>query len=324
MGETRDQPGGLRLAVAPIQAAGERTRSRWGPVIPLLVYLAVVFLGGALLAPWLYQLVHLAAPSSHLAREPFHRYLDRSLLGLALIGLWPFLRSLGFDSPFKPLRAVAPGAWRRLGRGLVLGFATVACVAVTCLAVQARRFGIPGGAGHLFAKLAGSAATAAVVAVLEELLYRGAAFGALRRAWDWRLALLVSSALYAVLHFITKADLPGPVTWQSGLELLRQMFAPVMNPQEAIPALLSYTMAGIILGLAYQRTGDLYFSVGLHAGWVFWLKLYGDLTAALPTTSPSVWGTEKMVDGWLGLLVLAAAWLVLPWLAPRERVSQPA
>ena len=67
------------------------------PVRSLLIYAGVVFLGGALLAPWLsWGVQSLAAhlpEFQKLADHPFHRYVNRALLGLALIGLWPLLRS---------------------------------------------------------------------------------------------------------------------------------------------------------------------------------------------------------------------------------------
>src|SRR5436190_1719664 len=69
------------------------------PLRWLLIYLLVVFVGGALLAPWLYALTQWGAthfPSlQHLAKNPFHRFVHRALLGLALIFLWPLFRRMG-------------------------------------------------------------------------------------------------------------------------------------------------------------------------------------------------------------------------------------
>src|SRR5579862_2801435 len=66
------------------------------PILSLLVYFVVVFLGGALLAPWLYWLAQWGGgqwhPLARLAANPFHRFVGRSLLGLAVVGLWPLLR----------------------------------------------------------------------------------------------------------------------------------------------------------------------------------------------------------------------------------------
>jgi len=109
------------------------------PLRALLIYTLVVFVGGALLAPWLYQLVHAVAPNSHLAQNPFHRYVDRALLGLALIGIWPLLRGLGATS-WRETGFVKPsGQWKRLGAGFALGFGSLACVAAIVLAAHGRQ-----------------------------------------------------------------------------------------------------------------------------------------------------------------------------------------
>jgi membrane protease YdiL (CAAX protease family) len=82
-----------------------------------------------------------------------------------------------------------------------------------------------------------------------------------------------------------------------------------------IPKFLSLTLAGAILALAYQITGNLYFSIGVHAGWVFVLQIYGRLTMPSPATTPSFWGTGQMVDGWLtfsALVITLAVFKLLP------------
>src|SRR5580658_9621520 len=100
------------------------------PVRSLLIYFAVVFVGGALLAPWLYRLAHWAAGHwtalSGLAASPFHRFLDRSLLGLALLCLWPLLRGGGLKS-WRELGFVRQDRFaRQILRGFALGWASLA------------------------------------------------------------------------------------------------------------------------------------------------------------------------------------------------------
>ena len=73
------------------------------PLRALLIYIIAVFIGGALLAPLLYWLVQSLAhsfphPFTNLANEPFPRYVNRCLLGLALIGLWPLVKNLDLKS----------------------------------------------------------------------------------------------------------------------------------------------------------------------------------------------------------------------------------
>ena len=89
-----------------------------------------------------------------------------------------------------------------------------------------------------------------------------------------------------------------------------------------MPGFFNLTLVGALLALAYQRTGNLYFSIGLHAGWIFWLKTYGTFTAA-PARAPAwFWGTDKMIDGWPALMVLVAV-LVLFKFLPLGRKSEP-
>ena len=88
-----------------------------------------------------------------------------------------------------------------------------------------------------------------------------------------------------------------------------------------VPGFLNLTVAGVILGLAYQRTGNLYRSIGLHAGWIFSLKVYGLLTRATSGANAWFWGTGKMFDGWLALGVLALAWWFVEKSVSRREVS---
>src|SRR5438046_6104980 len=108
------------------------------PVRALLIYTGIVFFGGALLAPWLYWTVqslaaHLPALQG-LANQPFHRYVNRSLLALALIGLWPLFRGLGVSAN-RNIGLVKPaGQGHNFSCRFVFGFASLASVAVVMLA----------------------------------------------------------------------------------------------------------------------------------------------------------------------------------------------
>lgn len=282
------------------------------PLRALIIYITTVFLGGALLAPWLHGLMQVLSPVfPDLAEAPFHRYVHRAFLFLALAGLWPLLRALGARKP-QDFGLVKPaGQSGRLIAGLVLGFVSLAVVAALALAGGARTWPESFDAARLAGRLLGAVATAAVVATLEEVLFRGGIFGGLRRVLDWRVALLISSAIYALVHFFAPARHEGPVLWNSGLALLVPMFSGFTNIQQLFPGFFNLTLAGVLLALAYQRTGNLYFSIGLHAGWVFWLKSYGVFTNSVAEANVWLYGTRKMTDGWLACVVLIIALLLL-------------
>ncbi len=282
------------------------------PIRALLVFILVVFLGGALLAPPLYWAAQsLGRDLPWLAGSPFHRFVNRSLLILALLGIGPLFHSLGARS-WREVGLVEPwGQGRRFAGGFALGFCSLAAVAIIVLAAHGRRINAGLTPLQLGGKVAGAAASGLVVGIIEELLFRGAVFGALRKVWDWRFALIVSSLIYALVHFMESTDVTGPVSWFSGLTLLPLMLRGFGDWDALIPGFLNLTLAGLLLGLAYQRTGNLYCSIGLHAGWIFWLKSCGFLTVPIKNAGTGFWGTQKMIDGWPTLLILALALVMM-------------
>ena len=180
----------------------------------LVIYLVTVFIGGSLLAPWLWRLAQLAGYPA-LAQAPFHRFVDRSFLILALAGLWPLLRVLGATTG-REMGLISPwGQGRRLAGGLGLGFGSLAALAALVLGGHERVWLHPLPAGKIAGSVLGAAGTAALVAGLEEILFRGGVFGGLRRILPWPTALGISSAIYALVHFLERAELAGPETVDS-------------------------------------------------------------------------------------------------------------
>lgn len=293
------------------------------PVRALALYLLAVFAGGALLAPWLYHGVQaLATPIPALeaaARMPFARYVNRGLLIVALLGLPFFVRAAGVRR-WRDV-GIPPGfiRWRRFGAAFALGFFSLAMVCAITLAAEGRLVK-PRSPGELAGQFLGVLLTALVVAVMEELLFRGAMFGTLRRAMRWPAALAASSGVYAITHFMHRGETPPSVDWLSGLRVLPTMLGGMTDVDTLFPALPSLALAGVILGLAYQWTGDLSASIGIHAGWIFWLKFYGFATRRAPGADEGFWGTGKLVDGWLAFVALVVV-LSIVLLAARRRSS---
>lgn len=288
------------------------------PIGLLFGYLLAVFVGGAVLGSLLYFAAQELAPSfpalENLASKPFHRYASRGALAIALAGIWPLVRAI-------PLRkfdlgcVASPGGWRRFVAGLALGAGSLLVVAALIVAGSAAELALPATAVawvrlFLTAALAGGA-----VGLIEELLFRGVILGALQKGGGPIVALVGSSVLYSALHFIAPARHVGEVHWWSGLALLPQLFGGMFDPQKTVPAFFTLVLAGVALGLARQRTGALWFSVGLHAGWVFCLKIYKELTATPAGAPGSLWGSDMMIDGWLApvlmalIIVIVARWL---------------
>lgn len=296
----------------------------------LLLYLGFVFLGGALLAPWAWKAMQACAgawpPLERLAQQPFHRYVNRCLLALALGGLWPLLRAFGlpartghgWQGPWgRPVLLGASGGWTScfaifMG-ALLVGDASMA--AGLSPAVIARR-------------AAPALATAAGVALMEEWLFRGLIHGALRRSLSFQQVATITSILYAVVHFFDRPPQPEVVGAFTGMWTLGRMLHGLSDASALMPGLLNLFAVGWMLALARERTGSIALSMGLHGGWVLGIKLLGSLVARDTGASTAVWGTAKVFDGWAATVVLAVQWAALH-LATREteppaRQSDPA
>lgn len=285
------------------------------PLACLVAYLTVVFAGAALLAPpfyWLAQaMAQQFAPFHWLAEHPFHRYVNRCLLGLALLGLYPFLRGVNLHAWTK-LGLTWPIQWQRMGTTSALGIASVAVLALPSMALGTRQLTHHRGLADFGLILAEAALSGMAVGVLEETLFRGALFGALRKACRWPAAWGLSGLLYALVHFLQKPPAPLKIYWFSGFTTLAAMLTGLAQWSSVLPELLNLMIIGLLLALAYQRTGNLYFSIGLHAGWVFALRTYLLLTEYHAGTTLRAWTGYELADGWLAFLALLGA-LALVW-----------
>ena len=282
----------------------------------LLIYFVGIFVGAALLAPWLYKLAAVAMNGDgrlpDLSKYPFHRFVSRSVMILAVVGLWPLLRKLQIQT-WSDLGFTSPRLnWKNARVGFTLGFGSLAFVAFISICFGARAMDLSNSGTTLAGKLLGAMATALIVSIIEETLFRGVIYRSLRKViHPWPGALLLSSGIYSLIHFFTKATSPESVEWNSGFSTLASMLAGFGNLDLLIPGFINLFIVGLVLGMAYERTGNLYFSIGLHAGWIFWLKSYGMLTTKTFKEHHSLWGTAKLIDGWLATAVLAMVFAVL-------------
>ena len=93
--------------------------------------------------------------------------------------------------------------------------------------------------------------------------------------------------------------------WWTGLQTLRAMGEGFFDLNALVPAYINLFLAGWILAMMFRVTGALWFSIGLHAGWIFWLKSYGKMTVAAPGGEGWFLGASRILDGWLATAVLA-------------------
>jgi uncharacterized protein len=124
--------------------------------------------------------------------------------------------------------------------GALLGAATIGTASLALLATGMLRIQ-PAPAGSWLGAAGHSAAALLPAAFFEELFMRGFVFAVLRRAGGWRLALIVTSVVFGLLH-----------AW---------------NPGADAESILAVTVAGFFLGAILLATGSLYAAGAAHFAW---------------------------------------------------------
>ncbi|MBE7212170.1 MAG: CPBP family intramembrane metalloprotease [Gluconacetobacter diazotrophicus] len=159
--------------------------------------------------------------------------LDAGLMVLAWRWLSPRIER-------RPAAAFSfvPGAI--MGRGILLGAGLLGATAAVAFAAGAGRVEGWGDAARVVPAFCASV----FAAVGEEIVFRGVLFRALRDALGLGPGLALSALLFGGLH--------------------------ALNPGATLPGVAAIALeAGVMLGLAFERTHDLRFPIGVHLGWNF-------------------------------------------------------
>lgn len=301
-------------------------RRKSSPAAVILLYLIVVFIGAALIAPRLYAsaqfLESISYRFSFLADAPFHRFVSRCLLLLAILGLPTLFRALNLKPSLLGLKLSLRNlvAWI-LGFGWA--FVALAILGALLITFEARLLDLEHPGAAWTRHLKNAALAALMVSILEELLFRGALFGSLRQTQSFFAAAFCSSSLYALLHFLEKPEFTGRVEWTSGFTVLGGMLAGFANWDAMIPAFLNLTLLGFIFALVFERSSSLFFPIGLHAGIVFFVKSLAFVTDERTPGGTRLWGSDKFTDGWMTTFILLLIFLIIERTVPPRKAVDP-
>ena len=159
-----------------------------------------------------------------------------------------------------------------------------------------------GGVGNDWTALAKSLFTFLVVAVGEEVLFRGIVFRLLDQQWGTVVALILSALLFGFVHITND----NATVWSSVAIAVE---------------------AGLLLGAAYKWSGNLWLPIGIHWAWnffqgpVFGFAVSGNDTSSLikPVIEGSEWltggtfGAEASIPAFVTGLIFTALFLYWSW-----------
>jgi membrane protease YdiL (CAAX protease family) len=289
----------------------------------LLLYLAGVVLLGALGAPplfWAGQFLSAHGILTSLASFDFESYFHRALLLAALILLWPLLRAVRL----RNWRELALEKNPRAGADVAIGFAIAAvpllCSGAVLIAVHIYSLRT----GFLWSKMPAVVFAASFVPFLEEILFRGLILGVLLRGFSRLSALLITSALFSIIHFLKAPEQTSPnesVTWFSGFVSIANSFWQFGNPLLLAAGFLTLFAIGCILADARLQTRSLWLPIGLHSGWIFANGTFS--RAARHSAIALPWIGKDLLVGIVPLMIAFASWMLMRSWVKHDRASAP-
>jgi uncharacterized protein len=301
----------------------------------------------AVISPWVYQggkQLAAAAEAHELpalfewlgaacGRAKFGRFFDRSMLIAALILLPLLLRRIRWLKSVPGTRMVDPRSrvfWQSallqamtgcvIAGGLLWGMGAI---------LEAAGAFEPKGQHPDVGKLIQKVLLPAVaVSLLEEWLFRGVLLGLWLRYARPVTACIGSSLLFAFLHFLKPPAgtvIEDPAHVLAGFELFGKILLHFTEPLFFLTAFASLFLVGLILAWARVRTGALWFSIGLHAGWIIAFKGFNLLYQDVPNHPLQPWGVgENLRSGTLPLVALLVTALICHFILLKFETKQAA
>lgn len=277
----------------------------------ILLFLIGSTLLGALLAPWLWwggQWLAVKTDWKFVREADFAQYFDRAVLIAAVLLLWPTVRSMRIGNRQGLGLERDPHGWGNLSIGFFSGLVCMGTFGFIMLQIGVFRMKVD----PPWWDLLKIAITAFTVGTLEEWLFRGAILGFFRRALlDWP-AIVCSSLLFSIVHFVKPPRAEGvQVDWLTGFKVLPSCFAQFADPMLFAAGFTTLFVMGLLLGWSVLRTKAVWLAIGLHAGLVLGKFGFTRLTKRsikAPETLP--WVGEDIIVGIGALGVLISAWIV--------------
>jgi membrane protease YdiL (CAAX protease family) len=265
---------------------------------------ALVLIAGIAAAIVLAPIVAMAVSAAGW-RYPFPRIFDRTVMATLLVAMLLSARDLNLAALLsRGFRHPAAASIARTTRGFAVALCAIAILFAIAIAAGAGGAGDRGAAAAMIPKYLLSAI---VIAFIEEAFFRAFLLGGMRADFGDRVALILSATIYALAHLVRSPARFYVTGYEpaAGLITLAHSVDQFTDPAVAIPTLIGLFLLGIVLGEAYILTGSVYFSIGLHCGFVLGAKLWPKIIldrAAIP------WWIAG--GGAIPLIGGAAAWAI--------------
>ena len=273
------------------------------------MFVVVCLIIAAILAPHLYtwgkSLAHsdgnewLGSVKGSLERAKLERFFNRGLMGAAIILLYPFIKSLKDDTqkevkaPLSVRLNPRKQGWKDMIMGFIFSAGYMGIFFMLAYKLGWIELDVDASPARALKKAVSPAIGASLI---EEWLFRGVLFTLLLRSLSVRGTIIGLSLFFAVVHFLKpyhgSAEIVDPGAWNAGFILMGQIGERFIHPDDFIGVFLTLFLVGVVLAVARQKTGYLWMPIGLHAGWVFALKIYTRLTDNTGEANAVLYGSD--------------------------------
>lgn len=267
------------------------------------LYLCVL-LGAAILTPILYQCVqlidHICSLKAlhHLATKPLSQYLDR----IRMVSFFTTVLWLSKSNHFWENWHLR-GTFKHYLSTFVAGCLLWCVLFAVIMAVIPPVFHYPD--GHL--RFVGAFIGSFFLVCLEEIMFRGFLWDALRTRYSVGLSTLFLSLLFALMHFSMCTDSEHPSLWIQSFLCAKSSLVNIAHGFQLTYFLCLFLLSGLLIHLRTQCQ-TLWASIGFHQGLVFVLLLSRQWYYFAPQP-PSWWGNGSLTHSWFVLCVLLVIYL---------------
>lgn len=266
--------------------AGGRIRAGWRVLLYLVVVISLSIIGSFAV--------------SVLPRDSVGWAMYLVLTAAGVLAGWSMLIRFEGRPPGALGFALTRHAPREIAVGYAIGALLIGAASLLLFLTGTARFDLePGTPGGYVGTLAWTLAYFTLAAAFEEVIFRGYAFQVLVEAVGAWPTVLVTSALFSLVH--------------------------MGNPGVNAFALANIFLAGVLLGFAYLRTRSLWFATAVHAGWNWTMAsaIGFPVSGLVLADTPYYDAVETGADWWTGggfgpeaglagtiALLAGTAWLV--------------
>jgi membrane protease YdiL (CAAX protease family) len=248
------------------------------PLLLILICLIALFFASAIFG--LQSLILAGVPDA----KPFHflRILSRSLTVVLFFGMLYYIKKIEkksfLDFGLRPDKF----SKRMLVGGFFLGTVSMLLLIFLQLAQSDSKIEDSNFSDRFYFDLIVQLFVVFTIALVEEWFFRGYVLQSLAQDLGIKYAVYISSLFFAITHFVR----------------------PVSNWEILVPELIGLFLIGLILANAYVYSKSIYLSIGIHAGWVYIVKLDKYFVNHFDSQLQKTFGGEK-------LLKSMAAWVLV-------------